>query len=178
VTEPSGDGFPDESAPAAVSPTDGSPELHFDDHDEASWRADLTGLLAVGSLTGWFDWCGHRISLRTLTSDEELIVSQLIREYEGGIGAAKSYATAVAALAVDAIDHQPMPTPLGEHPNKPYQWALQRFNYARRWYPPTVDAVFDAYLQMEMRQRRVIEELGKASSQGEPATPGLSASSA
>lgn len=179
MTIPSDDGLPDEASPAGVTATGDAPlDLHVDDLDDAAWRVDLTGLLALGCLSGWFDWCGHRIAIRTLTTDEELIVAQLIREYEGGIGSAKSYATAVAGLCVESIDHQPMPAPLGEHPNKPYQWALGRLNYARRWYPPTIDAIFDAYLTLEIRQKAVIAELGKASSQGEGATPGLSASSA
>ena len=179
MTTPSDEGFPDEAFPAGVSGTADAPlELHVDEVDDAGWRADLTGLLTLGCLSGWFDWCGHRIAIRTLTTDEELIVAQLIREYEGGLGSAKAYATAVAGLCVESVDRQPMPVPLGEHPNRPYQWALQRFNYARRWYPPTIDAIFDVFLQLEIRQKAVITELGKASPQGESATPGLSASSA
>jgi hypothetical protein len=116
--------------------------------------------------------------LKTLTTDEELLVAQLIREFEGGMGGMKAYATATSALAVEAIDHQPMPAPLGEHPNQTYKWALERFNYARRWYPPTIDAILDAYLQLETRQRQVMTSLGKASGLGASSTPGLSASSA
>jgi hypothetical protein len=178
VTNPSEEGFPDEASPAGVSATGDAPlEVHYGEADAPAWTADFTGLLQVGCLTGWFDWCGHRIDIRTLSTDEELIAAQLIREYEGGLGGAKAYATAMAGLCVNAIDHQPMPVPLGEHPNKPYQWALERLNYARRWYPPTIDAIFDAYLQLEARQKAVIAALGKASAQGDGANPGLSASS-
>lgn len=178
MTIPSEDGFPDEASPAAASGTGDAPlEVHFGEAETSGWAQDFVGLLQIGSLTGWFDWCGHRIDIRTLSTDEELIAAQLIREYEGGLGGAKSYATAMAGLCVNAIDHMPMPVPLGEHPNRPYQWALERFNYARRWYPSTIDAIFDAYLQLEARQKAVIAGLGKASSQGDSANPGLSASS-
>lgn len=169
--------FPDEEAPAAAGQTAAEPEMHFDDADHSAWREDFSGLLTLGSVTGWFEWCGHRIALRTLTVDEELLVSQLTREFDSGIGATKAYATAICGMCVDAIDHQPMPVPLGEHPGAPYKWALERFNYARRWFPPTIDAIFDAYLQLEIRQREVMTELGKASGPGESATPGLSARS-
>jgi hypothetical protein len=170
--------FPDEEVPAAAGQTAAEPELHFDPADDAAWREDFNGLLSLGQITGWFEWCGHRIALRTLTTDEELLVSQLTREYEGGLGGTKAYATALCGLSVDSVDHQPMPVPLGEHPGAPYKWALERFNYARRWYPPTIDAIFDAYLRLEIRQRAVMAELGKASAPGEDATPGLSARSA
>jgi hypothetical protein len=171
-------GFPDEAVPAGNGPADAAIDLHVEEHDEGAWREDFTGLLTMGALRGWFEWCGHRIALRTITTDEELLVAQLTREFEGGIGGTKAYATALAGLCVEAIDHHPMPVPLGEHPNQPYKWALERFNYARRWYPPTIDAIFDAYLTLEVRQREVMAELGKASGPGDGATPGLSARSA
>jgi hypothetical protein len=170
--------FPTEETPAGDGPTAGPPELHFDEHDDAAWREDFKGLLNLGAIRGWFEWCGHRIALRTLTTDEELLVSQLTREYEGGLGGTKAYATALCGLAVEAVDRQPMPVPLGEEPGRPYKWALERFNYARRWYPPTIDAIFDAYLRLEIRQREVMTELGKSSAQADDATPGLNARSA
>lgn len=173
--------FPDEASPAGDSaagpPDDHITDVHVEDADIRSWQEDFTGLLHLGALRGWFDWCGHRIMLKTLTTDEELLVAQLIREFEGGMGGMKSYAVATSGLAVEAIDHQPMPAPLGEHPNQTYKWALERFNYARRWYPPTIDAILDAYLQLEIRQREVMAGLGKGSGLGASSTPGLSASS-
>jgi hypothetical protein len=178
-TIPEGE-FPDEASPAATTiQGDGKPtvDVRFEDPDTSSWQEDFTGLLTLGAVRGWFDWCGHRISLKTLTTDEELLVAQLIREFEGGMGGMKAYATATSGLCVEAIDHQPMPVPLGEHPNQTYKWALERFNYARRWFPPTIDAILDAYLALETRQREVMANLGKASAPGESATPGLSASS-
>lgn len=153
--------FPGEEAPAGDGPTASPLELHFEDHDEGAWREDFTGLLVMGALRGWFEWCGHRIAIRTLTTSEELLVAQLTREFEGGIGGTKAYATALAGLCVEAVDRQPMPVPLGEHPGRPYAWALERFNYAQRWFPPTVDAIFDSYLRLEARQRDVMAGLGK-----------------
>jgi hypothetical protein len=174
--------FPDEASPAGGSTAgpqgEHVTEIHVDEPETGRWQEDFSGLLTLGSLHAWFEWCGHRISIKTLTSDEELLVGQLIREFEGGMAGAKAYATATAGLAVESVDHQPMPAPLGEHPNQTYKWALERFNYARRWFPPTIDAILDAYFQLEIRQREVMAGLGKASGLGEDATPGLSASSA
>jgi len=171
-------GFPRGDSPAGDSPVDGPSELNVDKHDESAWREDFSGLLRLGALRGWFEWCGHRIALRTLTTDEELLVAQLTREFDGSIGATKAYATAICGLAVEAVDRRPMPVPLGEDPDMPYKWALERFNYARRWYPPTIDAIFDAYLRLEIRQREVMTALGKSSAQADDASPGLSARSA
>jgi hypothetical protein len=181
ISSPADGGFPDEASPAGESTAGPEGErvtdLHVGEADLPAWQEDFSGLLFLGSLQAWFDWCGHRIAIRTLTTDEELLVAQLIREFEGGMGGMKAYATATAGLAVEAIDHQAMPAPLGEHPNGTYKWALERFNYARRWYPPTIDAILDAYLQLEGRQREVMAGLGKASAPEVGVTPGLSASS-
>lgn len=170
-----------DATPAATTvppgPDEAGAEVHFDDPDLGGWRDDLIGLLRLGELTGWFDWCGHRIAIRTLTTDEELLVSQLTSEYEGGMGGMKAYATATSALCVTSVDRRPLPVPLGEEPGRPHKWALERFNYARQWYPPTIDAILSAYLQLEIRQRRVLEGLGKASPPGATAIPGSSASS-
>jgi hypothetical protein len=180
VTEAPLEIYPDESAPAADTiqpPAQALVEIHAQDPDTSAWQADLTGLLELGRLTAWFDWCGHRICIKTLTTDEELLVAQLIQSFEGSMGGMKAYATATAGLAVESIDGQAMPVPLGEHPGQPHAWSLQRFNYARRWFPPTVDAIMDAYLQLEVRQREVMAQLGKASGPGASATPGSSGSS-
>ena len=166
--------FPDEESPAAsaVPPPEDVLDLHLHEPDTGSWRDDLTGLLRLGYLTAWFDWCGHRIELKTLTTDEELLVASLVRDHEGGLGGAKSYATAMAGMCVTAIDGQPMPVPLGEHPGQERKWAYERYNYARRWFPPTIDAIFTAYLALEVRQREVIEALGKAPAPAGTAIPG------
>lgn len=171
--------FPDEAVPSAstVQPAGPAVEIHVQEPDEDAWREDFTGLLTLGALRAWFDWCGHRISIRTLTTDEELLVAHLIKDFEGSMGGMKAYATATSGLCVESVDGQPMPVPLGEHPNRPHQWALERFNYARRWFPPTIDAILNAYLQLETRQRAVMAALGKASAPEGLATPGSSASS-
>ena len=172
--------FPDEEHPAATTAPDqtaAAVELHVEDPDTASWQEDFVGLLSLGAIRAWFDWCNHRISIKTLSTSEELLVAYLMKEFEGSMGGMKSYATATAALAVEAIDGQPMPVPLGEHPGQPYKWALERFNYAQRWYPPTIDAILNAYLELERRQRTVLAGLGKALGPGVSAILGSSGSS-
>lgn len=161
--------YPGETIPAA----DGSP-MTFGEI-QPGWQEDLNGLLVLGYLTGTFEWLGHKIVIKTLRTDEELIVASLVKEYNDTIGAAKAYATALCALAVVAIDGQPMPSPLGETGSN-LQWAVERFSYAQRWYPMTIDAIYEHYLRLEIRVREVMVNLGKASGP-EGATPGSSASS-
>jgi len=171
--------FPTEDVPAAstVQGGRGLVGIEVEEPDTESWRADLVGLLTMGELHASFSWCGHSIRIRTLSTREELLVAELVKAFEGGMGGMKAYATATAGLCVQSIDGEDMPVPLGEDPARPNRWAIQRFNYAQRWYPPTVDAIFDGYLQLEARQREVMDGLGKASGPEVLVTPGSSASS-
>jgi len=140
------------------------PELEISPPDD-KWRADFHGLLHIGALSGSFEWLGHRIVLHTLRSDETLLIASLIKEWESTIGSTTAYATAMCALAVDQIDSTPLPSPLGDD-GTPDQWARERFAYAQRWFPPTIDMIYTQYLALEKRVQEVLAEMGKASARG------------
>ena len=52
---------------------------------------DFDGLLCIGSLTSKFEYLHHTISIRTLKSDELLIVAQLAAQWENTIRHARAY---------------------------------------------------------------------------------------
>jgi hypothetical protein len=163
------EGFPGDTTPLGSAAGD----LKVLDPPLDQWRADLDGLLELGALSGSFTWCGHRLVIKTLSTDEELIAAVLMKEFGDTVGGPKAYATSIACLALQFVDDQPLPAPLGETGSK-HQWAQERFRWARRLYPPTIDAIYDAYLELERRQRKVLEELGKSSGPGAGASPGPS----
>jgi hypothetical protein len=137
-------------------------ELAFEEPDPR-WRTDFHGLLYLGALRARFTWLGHVIRIRTLRSNEELIVAQLGKDWAETMGGARAHAVAMVALAVESIDGQPMPSPLGEQDAGSIGWAEERFRYASRWYSYTIDAIFERYLELEARVREVMAELGKGS---------------
>lgn len=153
-----------------VPQADGSP-LEFGEPD-GQWHMDFQGLLHLGYLTASFEWCGHKIVIKTLNGREDLLIASLIRDWDATIGATKAYAIAVAGLSVLWIDGQPMPTPLGEDESNPDRWAAERFAYAQRWFEPTINAIFNAHLKLLARVSEVVTEMGK-----EPAPAGWSDSS-
>jgi hypothetical protein len=138
------------------------------------WAQDFHGLLYLGALRGDFRYLGHRIDIRTLRGSEELMIAILTREWADTMGFARAHATAMAALCTEAVDGQSLPVPLGETSDD-MAWARDRFRYAQRWYPFTVDIIFERYLELEGRMRKVIDELGKGPAPGgPPQTPGSS----
>ncbi len=154
----------------AATPGEGDP-IHVRDPDPR-WKQDYHGLLYLGALRGDFRYLGHKIEIRTMTSAQELLIAILTREWADTMGFARAHATAMAALCTDAIDGQSLPVPLGETGDD-MAWARERFRYAQRWYPFTIDAIFERYLELEGRMRKVLEELGKGSAlTGPPLTSG------
>ena len=162
--------FPSDTTPLA----DGA-GLEFVEPDLAQWQRDLHGLTVIGALECSFDYCGHKISIRTLRTDEELIVAALVKEWDATVGGLKAYATAMSALSLQTIDGQLLPVPLGETGSL-RQWAVERFNYTQKLYPWVIDAIYTNYLLLEGRVKEVISELGKASAPGAAAAPGPSTS--
>ncbi len=128
-----------------------------------SHKEDFLGLSVLGSLQDDFEFLGHRIVIKTLNTDETLAVSQICKEFEGTIGYARAYATAIVACALVSADGHEFSVPLGEGRHTTYTQAKQRFNFIKsRWYPPVVDAVYAQYLILEDRVRGVIDAMGKA----------------
>lgn len=149
-------------APAADEGVPGEGERISVRDPDPRWKQDFHGLLYLGALRGEFRYLGHKISIRTLQTSEELILALLTREHAETMGYARAHATGIAALAVEAVDGKPMPVPLGETDDKEIAWARDRYRYAQRWYPFTIDAIFDRYLELEQRAREVLQQLGKS----------------
>lgn len=168
--------FPGVTTPQADEDLPGEGQELEPSGTDPRWKTDFHGLLYLGALRASFRYLGHKITIRTLRTHEELIAAQLSHEWAETLGGARAHATAIAALCVEAIDGQAMPTPLGEQSAMGTGWAEERFRYAGRWYPFTIDAIFSRYLELEGRARHVADELGKDSAPEESGQTSASAS--
>jgi hypothetical protein len=158
-------------APAA----DGKDEVLLPTFDP-KYQDDFNGLAYIGALSETFEWLGHKICLRTLTTAEVLLVPLLTRKWEGTIGQQRAYYTAIVALSVLTVDGIGLPVPIGEDGSD--AWAHQRFQHVQaRWFDVTIDRFYSKYLELENRVREVVEEMEKASGQGANSTPGSNGSS-
>lgn len=163
----------EEPAKPVLADEDGAPLPAFDER----WRDDFHGLAFIGSLSKQFSWLGHRFVIRTLMVDELLAVTVLTKEYQDTLGSGLAYRTAMAALAVQQVDGQDLPVPVGPEQDS-FAWAFARFNYAKaRWFQFTIDAIYNEYLELEEKTRKVVDALGKASGPT-GSTTGLSSNSA
>lgn len=131
------------------------------------YKEDFEGLAFLGALEARFSFIGHKFHIRTLATHELLAVGQIIKAYDGTIGQTKAYATAMIALSVVSVDGVGLPIPIGESKND-LDWAFQRFDYvAAKWFPFTVDYVYERYLLLENRVQDVLIEMAEQAKKAE-----------
>jgi hypothetical protein len=127
------------------------------------------GLLFVGALTKDFEWFGHRFRIRTLNSDEVIEVGVITRDYVGTMSDIRAYTTAVVAACLISVDGRAMPQPIStDVADTPLR---NRFDYVKRYFPLTIDAIYEQYLDLESTVAEVLAEMGKVSASVTP-TPG------
>lgn len=125
------------------------------------YREPFTGLAFIGALDDNFDWLGHNFHIRTLTSDEVIAVGLITQEFAGTVAENRAYVTAWVSLAVQSVDEQKFPMPYQEEPG--IEWAWQRYRYVKsRWYPYTIDVVYERCLLLEDEVRKVVDAMGEA----------------
>lgn len=124
-------------------------------------REDFEGLMYLGKLTHPFDWLGHKFVIRTMTTGEILEAGLIHREYVGTVADVRAYQACVVAACVVSVDDKHPPYPLTSADGETL--LRTRFNYViDKWFPPTLDKVYNEYLVLEARVEAVIEAMGKA----------------
>lgn len=131
-------------------------DLEFD----PKYREDFDGLLYIGALTHSFRLYGHSFTIRTLTVDEILQVSLLVKQYEGSIGQNRAYLTGMAAACLELADSKPIYTPIGPNDDE----VRGRFMYVKdHWYSWMVDGIYEQYLALEARVTEILSQMGEGS---------------
>lgn len=124
------------------------------------YKQDFEGLLYLGALTDTFHWAGHSFTIRTLTVDEILEVGLLHAKYARTLADAKAYQRAVTAACLVSVDGRGLPQPIS---TSPADTAIQnRWEYVGRFFPATLDAIYERYLILEKRVSEVLTAMGKA----------------
>jgi len=134
-------------------------------------RQDFEGLLYLGRLTSTFKWSGHKIKIQTIDQGAYLEVSELIRQYEGGLAGLQAQMTAMVAACLVSIDGKGFPVPLMEDESEidaKFQWVL-------KLHPFAINAIYEKFDELEYKVKQVLDEMGKA--RGAELPPGLDTTS-
>ncbi len=117
----------------------------------------LKGLLYLGFLSDEIEYAGHMFHIRTLTEGEILRIGQLMKAYRGTVTeveARKMYTVAACILDVD-----------GEQVYRAYEEGhdqiYEKAKVVKHWYPATVNAVYNAYIELESTAIAVSDSLKK-----------------
>lgn len=153
----------------ADTPTGGLAEPQGDaeaSQDEVSnsfdprWREPFEGLLFIGALRKPFRWLGHTYVLRTLRDGELMDVGLLIKPYMGTMGETKAYQTGVLAVALETVDGKALPLPpILDEGEGSLVVLTDRFNHIRRFYPPTIDHLYNRWLELEAEANKTVEKM-------------------
>lgn len=123
------------------------------------YKDDFEGLAFLGALEMRFSYIGHRFAIRTLTTHELLAVSQIVKGYKDTIGESRAYATAMVAMSTVTVDGIGLPSPTQERDDD-LAWAFERYDYVKaRWFPYTIDYVYERVLLLENRVREILGEM-------------------
>lgn len=110
---------------------------------------EITGLLHLGYLSRNVSYAGHTFLMRTLRSGEEIVVNQVVKEWDDTVGFAKAYAIAVVSASIELVDGMPLFGALGPDMKIPIQ---QKFETVRQWFWPTIEFLYRAYEELVQDQ--------------------------
>lgn len=123
------------------------------------WRDPFEGMLFIGALSKTFRWCGHEFVMRTLNTDEIILVGMLHKEYAGSIGDVKAYQAAMLAASLVKVDGKPLAESLA--PEDTEDLLRTKFRVTVSWYPSALDSLYEEYLLLENTVASVMEAMGK-----------------
>lgn len=134
------------------------PETNFTPEESE----DFTNLLVVGRVSQTFNILGHEVELRTLSTEEDLAVGMITKDYIGTDSYNRAYKTTIIAAALRRIDEEHMPEILA-----PGDTALEllrlRFKKVVKYYPIVLDEMYARFTELEKQLLPVVSRLGKLS---------------
>jgi hypothetical protein len=125
------------------------------------FRQDFEGLLYLGKLTDDFTWLGHDYVIQTLNTGSLLTIGQLHKEYINTLADVKAYQALVIAASVVSLDGKSLPRPVTVDA-KPDEELRSAFRYVLRWFPPTIDYIYERVMELEAKVDAVIASMAKA----------------
>lgn len=117
----------------------------------------VNGLAWLGHLEREVSFGGHTFVLRTLKTDDDLIVASLTQDYMETLGQAKAWALANVALSLVSVDGDAnFCIALG--PDR-LQNGRDRFDFVANWYWPVIAHLFAQLSELNAEQAEAIVAL-------------------
>lgn len=133
------------------------PKTFPDEH-----KRTFEGLLHLGKLTEHVDAYGHDVVIQTLTMEQMMLAGLIHQRFRSTLGETRAWQAAILSAAIVSVDGKSLPIPVADVSTETLM--RDRFEYiSKHWYPPTVDVIYSAYLELEGQVEEVLNALGGAS---------------
>lgn len=150
----------DQQAPVqAQAPEVDLTEKPIQEQFDPRWTQDLEGLLYVGMLQRTITVPGHKITIRTVASEDFLLAGLVIKKYLDTVAAVRALQCGTLAACLVKVDGRSIPGSLML--DDPLNDFETRFNWVLKMHPAVVDAIYEEYLILEDEVTKFVRELGK-----------------
>lgn len=150
-----------------IDPGDDGVEMQEDAEPEppvteltAEERAQFRTLLTVGQRTRSFDLFEHKITIASMTCDDELRVGLAAKPYRDTDAWSRAYQSAVVAAVVRTVDGRPLTTELRDDVDPSVRFQ-ERLDVVLRYNPLVVQYIYAEYLKLEAEFADLARKLGK-----------------
>lgn len=132
--------------------------VELTDEDEEAF----SNLLFVGKKEKMVHLAGHTILIQTLTTDVELQLGLLTKEFQGSDGYARAYKAAVVAASIKEIDGRPLYQPMSPDESDDIAYVVRKkFEKTQKYYPVLLEMIYTQITEMEKELFPLVEKLKK-----------------
>lgn len=132
--------------------------LEFTPEEEESF----SNLLFIGRKSKTIGIAGHRILIETLTTDVELQLGLITKDFQGSDGYSRAYKAAIVAASVKEIDGRPLYQPLSPDESEDVGYVVRKkFEKIKEYYPVLLEMIYTQIVEMEKELFPLVEKLKK-----------------
>ena len=121
--------------------------------------SQFTNLVMVGALSRTYGIEGHKITLKTLTVDENLQLGSLLKEHANSYRFQQAMKAIIAAASIVTLDGLPLVQRLS--PNSLPVRVSEKFEVVKDYYQPVIDAIYARFIELEQELEPILSRLGK-----------------
>lgn len=122
----------------------------------------FSNLLFIGRKSKTIGIAGHRILIETLTTDVELQLGLLTKEFQGSDGYSRAYKAAIVAASIREIDGRPLYQALSSDESEDVAYVVRKkFERVQKYYPVLLEMIYTQIVEMEKELFPLAEKLKK-----------------
>lgn len=122
----------------------------------------FSDLLFIGRKEKLIHIAGHTILVCTLTTDVELQLGLLTKEFQGSDGYARAYKVAVVAASIKEIDGRPFYQSLSVEESEDVAYVVRKkFEKVQKYYPILLEMIYTQIVELEKELSPLVDKLKK-----------------